>query len=48
VRGLAAIYSGFYSASQAEALGLVEGDAEAVAAADAIFAGPAPWMADRF
>jgi predicted acetyltransferase len=48
VRGLAAVYAGFYSATQAAALGMVGGDTEALAAADAIFAGPSPWMADRF
>lgn len=48
VRGLAAVYSGFTPATQAAALGLVGGDAEAIEAADAIFAGPTPWMCDRF
>lgn len=48
IRGLAAIYAGFYSATQAAALGLAEGEPNALAAADAIFAGPTPWMLDRF
>ncbi|HRQ71780.1 MAG TPA: GNAT family N-acetyltransferase [Phycisphaerales bacterium] len=48
IRGLGAIYSGLYSATQAAALGLAEGDAETLAAADAIFASNTPWMSDRF
>ncbi|MCZ7632494.1 MAG: GNAT family N-acetyltransferase [Phycisphaerales bacterium] len=48
IRGLAAMYAGLYSASQTVALGLAEGDAGALAAADAIFATNTPWMSDRF
>ncbi|MCW5776032.1 MAG: GNAT family N-acetyltransferase [Phycisphaeraceae bacterium] len=48
IRGFGAIYSGLYSATQAAALGLVDGDADALAAADAIFASNTPWMTDRF
>jgi len=42
------MYAGLYSASQTVALGLAEGDAGALAAADAIFATNTPWMSDRF
>jgi len=48
VRGLAPVYAGYLTAAQAGAAGLVEGDAEAISAADAVFAGPTPWMSDRF
>lgn len=48
VRTLGALYSGFYSATQAESLGMLAGDTGAIAAADAIFAGHTPWMPDRF
>ncbi len=48
IRGLGAIYSGLYSATQAAALGLAEGDAANLAAADAIFGSTTPWMSDRF
>lgn len=47
-RGFAAVYSGFYSATQAAALGLIRGDAGAISGADAVFAGPTPSMCDRF
>lgn len=47
-RGLAAIYSGHLSPQQAKLVGLLDGDEAALDAAAAIFAGPAPWMADRF
>lgn len=47
-RGLAAIYSGHLSPQQAKLVGLLDGEDAALDAAAAIFAGPAPWMADRF
>ncbi|MFO0874614.1 MAG: GNAT family N-acetyltransferase [Phycisphaerales bacterium] len=47
-RGLAAIFSGHLSPRQATLVGLLDGDESALDAATAIFAGPAPWMADRF
>ncbi len=47
-RGMAAIYSGMFSATQAALAGLVEGDASAIAAADAIFPGGCPWMIEMF
>ncbi len=48
VRGLAAVYAGYCSATSAAGLGWVEGDAEALAAVDGVFASNGPWMADRF
>jgi len=48
VRGLAAIYTGFLTASQAAMAGLLDGEPEALTAADALFAGPTPWMTDMY
>jgi predicted acetyltransferase len=49
IQGLAAVYSGLYTARQAALLGWVEGDAGALEAADAIFGGfGTPWMPDFF
>lgn len=48
VRDLAPLYTGFLSASRLAALGRLDGSADAIAAADRIFAGREPWMADRF
>ncbi len=49
VRGLAAIYSGLYTASQAAAIGWVSGSERTLAAADLLFSGNgSPWMTDRF
>ncbi|HEU4410003.1 MAG TPA: GNAT family N-acetyltransferase [Polyangiaceae bacterium] len=48
VRALAMLVTAYYSASQLAALGLVEGEAPALARADALFAGTAPWMSDMF
>ncbi|MBX3356957.1 MAG: GNAT family N-acetyltransferase [Phycisphaeraceae bacterium] len=48
VRGLAAMYSGLYSASQAALAGLVEGDEASLRAADSVFRSTSPWMADFF
>lgn len=48
IGALAALYSGFMSASQLAALGRIEADASSIARADALFAGPAPGMADMF
>ncbi len=48
VRGLAPLYSGHLDATSLAALGLVEGSADALATASAIFAGPAPWMPEIF
>jgi predicted acetyltransferase len=48
VRALAPLYTGHASASALRALGWLEGDDDAVAIADALFAGPAPATADFF
>ncbi|MBK8913781.1 MAG: GNAT family N-acetyltransferase [Phycisphaerales bacterium] len=48
IRGLSPLFSGLLSAGEIAQMGLIEGDAAALAAATAIFAGPAPWMNDRF
>lgn len=48
IRGLAALYSGHLSAAQLQTIGLADGPTVALADATAIFAGPAPWMNDRF
>lgn len=48
VRGLAPLYSGHLDAAALAALGLVEGRAETLATASAIFAGPAPWLSEIF
>lgn len=47
-RGLAAMYSGLHSPSQARLAGLVEGSATALAAATAIFPQGSPWMTEQF
>jgi predicted acetyltransferase len=48
VRALASLYSGYASAEQLAAAGLVRGDARSLAAATAIFAGPAPWLPEIY
>lgn len=48
VRGLAALYTGFHGAAGLVAGGLASGADDDLAAAAAVFAGPAPWMADHF
>ena len=48
VRALASIYSGYRNASALAGLGVVQGTPEALSAADAMFAGPAPSMPDQF
>ncbi len=48
VRGLAALYTGYLTAEQAASIGLAAGNAETLARATRIFAGPAPWMAEIF
>lgn len=48
IRGLAPLYSGFLGAEQLKATGYIEGQAADLARATAIFAGPAPWLADSF
>lgn len=48
IRGLAAMYSGFLSAHDVVSLGVAEGPADQLAAANAVFNGPLPWMRDSF
>lgn len=48
VRGLASIYSGYLSPAGMLSTGYIEGPVEDLAALGAVFAGPAPWMADGF
>lgn len=48
VRGLAPLYTGFLSPAQLRRVGLLEGPDDALAAASALFAGPTPWMSERF
>ncbi len=47
-RGLAALYSGMFSARQATLAGLAEGTDRAVANAERVFPGGAPWMIEMF
>lgn len=47
-RGLATVYSGFNTPTQARMLGLVSGDDAALEAADSVFARSAPWMSDMY
>jgi predicted acetyltransferase len=48
LKGLASLFSGYYSAEQLSRLGLLTGDPEIVATASRIFAGTEPWMSDKF
>ena len=48
MRGLGAIWTGHMRASSARVAGLVDGDDDALVAADAVFAGSPPWMSDAF
>jgi predicted acetyltransferase len=48
VRGLSAMYTGYISPFEAAALGLVEAGDRSLAAMQALFAGPSPWMRDFF
>jgi predicted acetyltransferase len=48
VRGLAALYTGYNTAEQLEAIGLARGDADTLALATEMFAGPTPWLAEMF
>lgn len=47
-RGLAPLFTGFLSATQLTAIGLANGDPEALARLDAAFAGPAPSTPDFY
>jgi predicted acetyltransferase len=48
VRGLASLYSGHRSALELQAAGLLDGPADDLSLADALFCGPTPWMNDGF
>jgi predicted acetyltransferase len=48
VRALAALYSSHMTAEQLAVAGLLEGDADQLAALTLAFSGPRPWIADRF
>jgi predicted acetyltransferase len=48
VRGLAPLYTGFLSAEQLKPTGYIAGPDNEMAAATAVFAGAAPWLADFF
>ncbi len=48
VRALAALFSGYLPAEELARAGLAAGSEEALAAATAVFAGPAPWLAEIF
>lgn len=48
VRALASMYSGFRPAKALRLAGMLEGPDEQIAALDALFAGPEPWMPDMF
>lgn len=48
VRGLAPLFTGFFSPFELASIGLLEADPATLAAAARIFAGPEPWMPDSF
>lgn len=48
IRGLAAMYTGFFTGREAALAGLAEGPDGALDAATAIFSGGTPWMSDMF
>jgi predicted acetyltransferase len=48
VRGLAALYTGYLGAEELRVAGLCDGPDAELARASALFAGPAPWLADHF
>lgn len=48
IRALAALFSGYLPAEELARAGLAAGSDEALAAATAVFAGPAPWLAEIF
>lgn len=48
VRGLSAMYTGYLSPYEVASIGLVEAGQRTLAALQALFAGPAPWMRDFF
>lgn len=48
VRGLASLFTGYVSAFGLRTCGYLSGEEKYLPVADAIFAGPAPWMPDMF
>ena len=48
VRTLAPLYTGYASATELLSIGSIDGSPDDLALADAVFAGPAPWLADAF
>lgn len=48
INGLSSLYGGYLPASELARLGWLEGDDEALRAADHIFAGRTPWMSEMF
>ena len=48
IRALAALYTGHRSPQQLEIVGGLSGDPADLAKAEAIFAGPAPWLTEMF
>ena len=48
VKALASLYSGYLPPGELARLGMLSGSPEALAAAAATFAGPAPWLPERY
>lgn len=48
VRGLASMYSGYYTPQELKSRGYLEADDASMRTAAALFAGPTPWMRDGF
>jgi predicted acetyltransferase len=48
IRGLAPLFTGYYTPEALRNAGLLEADEDSLALASALFAGPTPWMRDRF
>lgn len=48
IRGLAALYSGYLSPRELQALELIDGPPEALATAELLFGGQRPWLPDMF
>ncbi len=48
IRGLAPLYTGHLSAGELRTTGLIDGPVDVLCDASAVFAGPSPWMNDRF
>lgn len=47
-RALAALYTGYLTAQELVAAGMLQAPPEALAAAGLVFAGPRPWLPDMF